>query len=190
MPLRRSFPFLAAAVAVGGLVVPAAAFADASATVTASGYSPAVVTVKRGAVVTWTNDDTAAHSVTSDDGATMKSGLLEPGQSFATLFEKAGTFRYRSTVTGDTMRGTVIVKPGPLPTATGPTPPTGTVPGGFSPKPGAGPTATSTSAADNADGGVDALGVAGGAAFVLLAIAGVGFLVWRRAGQRSDDPSV
>ena len=170
--------------------MPALAFADASVTITSSGYSPAVVTVKRGAVVTWTNDDAATHTVTADDRTTMKSGLVETGQSFATLFEEAGTFRYRSTVTGDTMRGTVIVKPGPLPTTTGPTPPTGTVPAGFSPKPGTGTTATSTASAGDGNAGVDALGVAGGAAFVLLAIAGVGFLARRRAGHRSDDPTV
>ena len=88
------------------------------------------------------------------------------------------------------MRATVIVKPGPLPATTGPTPPTGTVPEGFSPKPGTGTTATTTSSADDGKSGVDALGVAGGAGFVLLAIAGVAVLAWRRARHPSDDPSV
>jgi plastocyanin len=120
-------------VLLAALATPAAALADTKVSITDTSFDPATVTVKRGEVVTWVNDGTKPHTVTSDDGTTMKSGPLDPGASFATLFKTVGTFRYRSTASGDTMQGTVVVKPGKLPTATGPTPPTGTVPSGFKP---------------------------------------------------------
>jgi len=133
------------------------------------------VTVKRGDVVTWVND-----------GTTMQSDVLGPGDSFATLFETAGTFTYRSTVAGDAMSGTVVVEAGPLPTTTGPTPPTGTVPEGFEPGPGI--TGTTTDAVtpqpDESDRPT-ALLVAGVAAAVVVAAALLAaWLVRRRRRPR------
>ena len=154
------------------LALPAAALADTSVSISDSGYAPASVTVKRGDVVTWVNDGTQQHTVTSDDGTTMQSDVLGPGDSFATLFETAGTFTYRSTVAGDAMSGTVVVEAGPLPPTTGPTPPTGTVPEGFEPGPGI--TGTTTDAVtpqpDESDRPT-ALLVAGVAAAVVVAAA-------------------
>ena len=56
-------------------------------------FQPANLQVKAGTTVTWTNQDTAAHTVTFRDG-TKGSGLLQQGQSFSYTFASPGTFAY------------------------------------------------------------------------------------------------
>ncbi|MEO6236773.1 MAG: plastocyanin/azurin family copper-binding protein [Vicinamibacterales bacterium] len=56
--------------------------------------NPASVTV--GATVTWTNNDTLTHTVTSDSGA-FDSGNLAPGAKFTFTFQTKGTFAYHCT---------------------------------------------------------------------------------------------
>jgi plastocyanin len=43
--------------------------------------------------VTWTNNDTAAHTATSTDGV-WDSKILNTGDSFSYTFDEAGTFAY------------------------------------------------------------------------------------------------
>ena len=58
-----------------------------------------------GATVTWTNGDSAAHTVTSADGMTtdaattdlFDSGLMGDGDTFTHTFDTAGTFYYLCT---------------------------------------------------------------------------------------------
>ncbi len=57
-------------------------------------YQPANLQVKVGATVTWTNQDTAPHTVTFRDSALTGSALLPKGQSFTYTFTKAGTVSY------------------------------------------------------------------------------------------------
>lgn len=60
-------------------------------------YSPANIQVKAGATVTWTNQDTAPHTVTFKNG--MKdSGILQKGQTFNYTFTTPGTYQYYCTV--------------------------------------------------------------------------------------------
>ncbi len=76
-------------------------------------WLPSVVTVDVGETVTWLNDDTAAHTVTSGtaadgpDGA-FDSSLFMAGASFEATFDEAGTFEYFCMV-HPWMVGTVIV---------------------------------------------------------------------------------
>src|SRR5574341_1115455 len=62
-------------------------------------FDPAEAIIDVGGEVTWTNDDTAAHTVTSGnptdgpDGA-FDSSLFGPGKTFSHKFEEAGTFNY------------------------------------------------------------------------------------------------
>lgn len=67
--------------------------------VTISGFAlgPASTTVRVGDMVTWTNLDSAAHTVTALDGS-FDSGPLAPGAGFGFTFQKAGTFIYRCTM--------------------------------------------------------------------------------------------
>lgn len=60
-------------------------------------FSPATLTVAVGDTVTWTNDDTAAHTVTADDG-TFDSGRLATGETFSETFDTAGTYGYHCTM--------------------------------------------------------------------------------------------
>jgi plastocyanin len=56
-------------------------------------FSPTSLQVALGTTVTWTNNDTAAHTVTADDGS-FDSGNLAPGQSFTHTFTTSGTVAY------------------------------------------------------------------------------------------------
>jgi amicyanin len=60
-------------------------------------YAPSNIQVSVGTTVTWTNQDSAPHTVTFKNG--MKdSGLLRQGQSFSYTFTTPGTFDYYCTV--------------------------------------------------------------------------------------------
>src|SRR5262249_58391933 len=56
-------------------------------------FHPDQTEIAVGTTVTWTNNDTTAHTVTADDGS-FDSGPLDPGKSFSHTFDKAGTFAY------------------------------------------------------------------------------------------------
>jgi plastocyanin len=56
-------------------------------------FSPNPVEVKVGETVTWINDDSGIHSVTSKDG-TFDSGVMGKGQSSSYTFDKAGEYPY------------------------------------------------------------------------------------------------
>jgi plastocyanin len=56
-------------------------------------FSPNPVEVKVGETVTWINDDSGRHTVTSKDG-TFDSGVMGKGQSFSFTFDKAGEYPY------------------------------------------------------------------------------------------------
>lgn len=60
-------------------------------------FNPDTLTVKVGQKVTWTNNDSYAHTVTSDNG-TFNSGNLAAGQSFSFTFDKVGTFSYHCSI--------------------------------------------------------------------------------------------
>ena len=69
-------------------------------------FAPQTLTVKAGAKVTWTNNDSTPHTITStDNGSTsasptgmFDSGQLAQGQSFSFTFTKAGTYYYECTI--------------------------------------------------------------------------------------------
>jgi plastocyanin len=92
-----------------GAQTPAAASGE-SVTITSGGYQPNLLTVKAGTTVTWTNNDSAAESVTSDTAGLFDSGSLAAGATFKFTFSQAGTFTYHST-TNPALKGTVVVTP-------------------------------------------------------------------------------
>ena len=71
-------------------------------------FSPASLTVKVGDTVTWTNQDSAGHSATADDGS-FDTGVLSQGESNTVTFSEAGSFPYHCTVHPN-MKGTVVVE--------------------------------------------------------------------------------
>ena len=70
-------------------------------------FSPNPVEVKVGETVTWINDDSGRHTVTSKDGV-FNSELMGRGQSFSYTFDKAGEYLY-SCSPHPNMVGTVVV---------------------------------------------------------------------------------
>ena len=57
-------------------------------------FAPATLTVKKGTTVIWTNEDSVAHTVTSDTGSELGSELLGKGASYAYTFDTVGSFPY------------------------------------------------------------------------------------------------
>jgi plastocyanin len=72
-------------------------------------FSPAVITVKVGTAVTWTNMDQDAHTVAMK-GAPV-SQALQSADTFARTFDQAGSFSYICSI-HPLMRGMVIVTSG------------------------------------------------------------------------------
>jgi plastocyanin len=70
-------------------------------------FSPSQITVKAGTTITWTNLDSAGHTVVSDTGV-FESANLAQGDTFSFTFNTAGTFPYHCGVHAS-MKGTVIV---------------------------------------------------------------------------------
>lgn len=87
----------------------AAVSAAAGTAVTIQGFAfnPASQTVAVGSTVTWTNQDSAGHTVTADDGS-FGSKTIANGQTFSQTFSTAGTYTYHCAI-HKTMTATVIV---------------------------------------------------------------------------------
>ena len=60
-------------------------------------FAPANIVVDAGTTVTWTNDDSVPHTVTSDDGDELDSELLNPGDTFSHTFDTPGAYAYHCT---------------------------------------------------------------------------------------------
>ena len=76
-------------------------------------YIPSLITVESGKQVTWINEDSAFHSVTSGfyDAPTdlFDSGHLDPFESYSLTFDKTGTYDYFCTL-HPWMKGQVLVE--------------------------------------------------------------------------------
>jgi plastocyanin len=57
-------------------------------------FGPATTTVKKGTTVTWTNNDSAPHTVTGSNGKGPQSGNLSKGDTYQYTFDEVGTFDY------------------------------------------------------------------------------------------------
>jgi plastocyanin len=76
-------------------------------------YSPSEIATDVGGTITWLNEDSGFHTVTSGyyddfDGA-FDSGHIDPGKTFSYTFEKSGDFHYYCNL-HPWMEGTVTVK--------------------------------------------------------------------------------
>lgn len=56
-------------------------------------FSPKNITIKTGTTVTWTNEDSAVHTITSDTNA-FNSMNLNRGETFQFQFNNVGTYNY------------------------------------------------------------------------------------------------
>lgn len=83
---------------------------NASHTVTINNFafSPKDIVVSSGTMITWTNNDSVAHSATADDNS-FDTGVLSTNQSKSVTFSKTGKFSYHCSIHPN-MMGTVTVQ--------------------------------------------------------------------------------
>jgi plastocyanin len=74
-------------------------------------FSPAMIKVKVGTKVTWTNKDPVNHTITADTNSTDAPNSMDvaQGKSYSFTFAKAGTYAYHC-FPHPYMHGTVIVE--------------------------------------------------------------------------------
>lgn len=72
-------------------------------------FSPSSLTIKKGDMVIWTNEDSVAHTVTSDSGSELSSPLISRGNMYSHTFDTEGTYDYHCTP-HSSMKGTIIVE--------------------------------------------------------------------------------
>jgi len=88
---------------------------EARVTLTKSGFSPQIVTVKAGTKVTWTNQSGGAATVNSSVHPTHKDylplnlGEFGNGEALSLVFDKPGTYKYHNHLNASQF-GTVIVE--------------------------------------------------------------------------------
>jgi plastocyanin len=73
-------------------------------------FTPSQVTVTKGTTVTWTNNDSVAHTVVDDlsNVGGPSSGDIQPGSTYSFTFNKTGSFQYHCSI-HSSMRGTIVV---------------------------------------------------------------------------------
>ena len=72
-------------------------------------YSPADLTVAKGAAVKFSNGDSTNHTATATDASALDTGTIAPGKSKTVTFETPGTFQYFCAF-HPFMKGTIVVK--------------------------------------------------------------------------------
>jgi plastocyanin len=117
-PSESSEPAPSAGASEGASTAPSAAAGDCEVVEATDGtpvriagfaFEPGSVTVKAGETVTWTNEDTAGHTATLDDGS-CGTGTLQKGESGSVRFDAPGEFAYICSIHPQ-MTGTVVVEP-------------------------------------------------------------------------------
>ena len=72
-------------------------------------FSPATITIESGTTVTWINEDSVGHTVTSDSGSELDSPLLKKSEVYTHTFNTPGTYQYYC-APHPAMKGTIIVQ--------------------------------------------------------------------------------
>lgn len=71
-------------------------------------FTPILITIKVGETVTWINQDSVKHTVTSETGSELNSNLFGKDETYSHQFKTAGTYEYYC-VPHPSMKGTVVV---------------------------------------------------------------------------------
>lgn len=72
-------------------------------------FAPQAIEVEVGQEITWTNEDSAPHTVTATSGAEFDSGTMAQGATYTWKATKAGTVEYFCAI-HPSMTGTITVK--------------------------------------------------------------------------------
>lgn len=114
--------FVAALAAAVPSAAPAAASGSHAVQMAHYSFSPQSLTISVGDAVTWTNQDTAPHDVTTSSGPiSLHSPTLQKSQSWTYEFTTPGTYSYYCSIHPD-MRATLIVQQAPATQAAPPAP--------------------------------------------------------------------
>ncbi|MFZ1041856.1 MAG: hypothetical protein WCA79_09765 [Anaerolineales bacterium] len=94
----------------GTIVAPTAtpASSNDAVSITGAGFQSNALMVKVGTSVSWTNNDSATHTVTSDTSGVFDSGPINQGTTYKFTFTQAGMFNYHS-MSDPSMTGTITV---------------------------------------------------------------------------------
>jgi plastocyanin len=96
----------------GAAAACATAAAGAAATVKVSiknfAFSPEPVTAKVGDVIGWTNNDSAGHTASLDDGS-CTTDTIASGTTQALVFSAPGTYPYHCNIHPTQMKGTITI---------------------------------------------------------------------------------
>ena len=93
----------------GTVPPPSASTETNSVSIETSMYAPSNITIKKGTMVTWTNNDTTSHTVTKDNADTgPDSSVLAHGDVYRFTYNQTGTFKYHCKLHPD-MTGSVTV---------------------------------------------------------------------------------
>ncbi len=109
MDRMRRLMLIATSVAMATLLAAGAVLAaDSTVTIAGFAFSPATVTIQVGDTVTWTNNDSTAHTATSGDNS-IATGNIATGESASVTFIAAGSYAYVCSIHPQ-MAGTVVVQ--------------------------------------------------------------------------------
>ncbi len=73
-------------------------------------FNPATLTAPVGTTVTWTNNGSTNHTITSDTGNELGSSPIPPNGTYNHTFATAGTYTYHCSI-HTYMKGTIIITP-------------------------------------------------------------------------------
>ncbi len=76
--------------------------------ITGFAFTQETLTIKKGEKVTWTNKDSAKHTITSVSGSELNSETLNKDQTYSHIFTQTGTYEYKCNF-HDSMTGKIIV---------------------------------------------------------------------------------
>jgi plastocyanin len=105
-PLATATPTTAPNASPTAGTSPTAAASGDKVSISGFAFDPGTLNVAVGTTVTWTNADSAAHTIVFAD---FQSGSLAKGDTYQHKFDTAGTYAYVCGVHAS-MKGTVIVK--------------------------------------------------------------------------------
>ena len=72
-------------------------------------FLPASLTISRGDIVIWTNEDSTPHTITSDSGDELDSETFRKGETYSHTFNEIGSFDYHCAIHPN-MKGEIIVE--------------------------------------------------------------------------------
>jgi plastocyanin len=61
-------------------------------------FDPPQISVPTGTIVSWTNEDSIQHTVTSDEEGLFDAGPISPGNTFENAFDTPGEFGYHCAI--------------------------------------------------------------------------------------------